>query len=55
MFAKDKGIIENRLSEIGFKAFYTFRPGYIYPVKPRRESIFFQTLENALSSHKNLW
>lgn len=37
MFAKDKGIIENRLSKMGFKAFHAFRPGYIYPVTPRNE------------------
>lgn len=37
MFAKDKGIIENRLSQMGFKAFHAFRPGYIYPVTPREE------------------
>lgn len=40
MFAKDKGIIENRLSKMGFKAFYAFRPGYIYPVVPRKEPNF---------------
>lgn len=40
MFAKDKGVIENRLSEIGFKSFHTFRPGYIYPVTPRKEPNF---------------
>jgi len=37
MFAQDKGIIENRLSTMGFKAFHVFRPGYIYPVTPRKE------------------
>ena len=37
MFARDKGIIENRLSKAGFNAFYAFRPGYIYPVIPRQE------------------
>lgn len=36
-FAKDKGTIENILSEMGFKAFHSFRPGYIYPVTPRVE------------------
>jgi nucleoside-diphosphate-sugar epimerase len=40
MFAKDKGIIENRLSKMGFKAFHAFRPGYIYPVTPRKEPNF---------------
>lgn len=37
MFAKDKGIIENRLSSMGFKSFHAFRPGYIYPVEKRDE------------------
>ena len=37
MFAMDKGIIENRLSKMGFKSFHAFRPGYIYPVSPRKE------------------
>lgn len=37
MFAKDKGIIENKLSNKGFRAFHAFRPGYIYPVSPRSE------------------
>jgi uncharacterized protein YbjT (DUF2867 family) len=37
MFAMDKGIIENRLSKMRFKAFHAFRPGYIYPVNPRKE------------------
>lgn len=37
MFAKDKGVIENRLAKKGFRAFYAFRPGYIYPVTPRSE------------------
>ena len=36
-FAKYKGIAENSISALGFKAFYTFRPGYIYPVEPRQE------------------
>ncbi|MCB0430860.1 MAG: NAD(P)H-binding protein [Flavobacteriales bacterium] len=37
MFAKDKGAAENQLAAIGFKAFHTFRPGYIYPDTPRQE------------------
>ncbi|MCP4337346.1 MAG: hypothetical protein GY799_00320 [Desulfobulbaceae bacterium] len=37
MFALDKGIIENRLSQMGFKSFYALRPGYIYPVTSRDE------------------
>lgn len=37
MFAKDKGIVENKLAAMNFGAFHTFRPGYIYPVEPRKE------------------
>ena len=37
MFAKDKGAIEKRPSKMGFKYFHAFRPGYIYPVTPRKE------------------
>ncbi len=40
-FARDKGAIENALSIIGFKSFYTFRPGYIYPTNQRKEPNFF--------------
>ena len=40
MFARDKGAIENRLSQMGFKSFHAFRPGYIYPVTPRKEPNF---------------
>ena len=36
-FNKYKGLIENRLSSMGFRSFYTFRPGYIYPVIKRKE------------------
>ena len=39
-FARDKGIIENRLSAKGLGAFHSFRPGYIYPVTPREEPGF---------------
>lgn len=43
-FARDKGAIENALSDIGLKSFYTFRPGYIYPTMRRKEPNFFYTL-----------
>ena len=39
-FARDKGEIENRLSEKSMGSFHTFRPGYIYPVTPRNEPGF---------------
>ena len=35
-FARYKGIAENRISGLDLN-FYTFRPGYIYPVTPRKE------------------
>ncbi|MEN9685047.1 MAG: hypothetical protein RLZZ28_833 [Bacteroidota bacterium] len=37
MFARDKGAAENILIKLGFKQLSIFRPGYIYPVKPRIE------------------
>lgn len=37
MFAKDKGIAENYLLSKKFNALTVFRPGYIYPVTPRKE------------------
>ncbi|WP_162128134.1 NAD(P)H-binding protein [Flavobacterium phycosphaerae] len=37
LFAKDKGIAENILFNLKFAKMHTFRPGYIYPVEPRRE------------------
>lgn len=39
-FARDKGEIENRLSNLGLGAFHSFRPGYIFPVNPRQEPGF---------------
>ncbi|MEJ7740172.1 MAG: NAD(P)H-binding protein [Chitinophagaceae bacterium] len=40
MFAMDKGIAENFLLSLGFGQTYIFRPGYIYPVTPRKEPNF---------------
>jgi len=37
MFAKDKGIAENKLFEIYGNHFHSLRPGYIYPVIKRKE------------------
>lgn len=37
LFAKAKGIAENHLLKLGFPKVYIFRPGYIYPVTPRKE------------------
>jgi nucleoside-diphosphate-sugar epimerase len=37
MFAKDKGIAENKLFEIFGDNFHSVRPGYIYPLNKRKE------------------
>lgn len=37
LFALDKGIAENKLILLGFNQLNIFRPGYIYPVKARKE------------------
>src|SRR6478752_9425652 len=36
-FARYKGEAEKALAATGFPRVYIFRPGYIYPVQPRRE------------------
>jgi len=36
-FARYKGEAEKALAATGFPRVYIFRPGYIYPVRPRRE------------------
>ena len=43
-FARDKGAIENAIAALNFKAFYTFRPAYIYPTTKRKEPNFFYKL-----------
>lgn len=48
MFAKDKGAAENGLIALNFKAFYSFRPAYIYPVEKRTEPNFSYRLMRAL-------
>ena len=37
-FARYKGDAENALLARGFAGVYIFRPAYVYPVMPRRES-----------------
>jgi nucleoside-diphosphate-sugar epimerase len=37
IFAREKGIAENYLLKLQFNKTYIFRPGYIYPVIPRKE------------------
>ncbi len=48
MFATDKGAAENALNEIYGTSFYTFRPGYIYPVEKRNEPNFSYRLSRKL-------
>jgi len=48
MFALDKGIIENKLTALLGDCFYNCRPGYIYPVTPRKEPNFTYTLSRKL-------
>jgi len=48
MFAKDKGIIENKLIALMGASFYSCRPGYIYPVTPRKEPSFTYVLSRKL-------
>ena len=36
-FARDKGAAENVIINCNFKHAHIFRPGYIYPTKPRKE------------------
>ncbi|WP_435622909.1 hypothetical protein [Flagellimonas sp.] len=46
-FAKFKGMAENKISQLQIK-FYSFRPGYIYPVTPRKEPNFMYRMSRAL-------
>jgi nucleoside-diphosphate-sugar epimerase len=48
LFAKAKGIAENALVSLGFANMHIFRPGYIYPDKPRVEPNFVYTLMRIL-------
>ena len=48
IFAKDKGIIENKLIKIMNDNFYSFRPAYIYPVNPRIEPNFSYKISRIL-------
>jgi nucleoside-diphosphate-sugar epimerase len=48
MFARDKGIAENILLKLKFKNTYIFRPGYIYPVTPRKEPNFMYSIMRIL-------
>lgn len=43
-FARYKGMAENGLFNFNFKRVHVFRPGYIYPVQPRKEPNLFYSL-----------
>jgi uncharacterized protein YbjT (DUF2867 family) len=47
-FARYKGEAENALLAAGFPRVYIFRPGYIYPVEPRKEPNFSYRLLRAI-------
>lgn len=42
-FARYKGMAENQISALGMR-FHSLRPGYIYPVKPRKEPNLMYTI-----------
>lgn len=46
-FAKYKGMAENQIDDLGLK-FYSFRPGYIYPVEKRKEPNFMYRVSRSL-------
>ena len=48
MFARDKGIVENKLAALLGACFYSCRPGYIYPVTPRKEPSYTYVLSRKL-------
>src|SRR5690242_20247287 len=47
-FARYKGEAENAVLATGFPHVYIFRPGYIYPVEPRKEPNFNYRLLRAI-------
>ena len=47
-FARYKGAAEKGLLEIGFPRVHLFRPGYIYPVTPRKEPNLMYTVSRFL-------
>ncbi len=47
-FARYKGAAEKRLLDIGLPRVHLFRPGYIYPVTPRREPNLVYTITRFL-------
>ena len=47
IFARTKGIAENQLMAL-LPNFYSFRPNFIYPAKPRKEVNFFYSLSRKI-------
>ena len=47
-FARFKGMAENHIDQLGFTQFTSLRPGYIYPVAPRKEPNFSYRLMRKL-------
>lgn len=47
-FARYKGAAETALLDIGFPRVHIFRPGYIYPVTPRKEPNLVYTISRFL-------
>mgnify|MGYP001814570493 CR=1 FL=1 len=56
MWARVKGMTENRLLEIPFKAVYLFRPGYIQPMKGvRSKTRLYQATYTVLAPLYPVW
>ena len=56
MWARIKGMTENRLLEIPFKAVYLFRPGYIQPMKGvRSKTRLYRAMYAVLAPFYPLW
>ena len=47
-FARYKGAAETALLDVGFSRVHIFRPGYIYPVTPRKEPNLMYTISRFL-------
>ena len=47
-FAKLKGMAENQIAGMKLGGFHSFRPGYIYPVEPRKEPGFAYRISRIL-------
>jgi len=56
MWARVKGMTENRLLELPFKAAYMFRPGYIQPMKGvRSKTRLYQAMYTVLAPLYPIW